>query len=188
MSAAAERSGPVPTPADLLRSARSSAVHLEMRDQYAVGQEDEEFLAWKAGHRDDPADPASWWRPWLTLLQEVIDRGVRVRRARIVSEPVSEYIQFEYDGTHSNVHAGEQVRWLPRRQASDLCLPGNDFWIIDGEILLWNHFDGNGAPQRKETTTDPALIKLCSTAFEAVWERGIDHADYVPGPGVPPPG
>lgn len=31
-----------------------------------------------------------------------------------------------------NVKAGEEVRWLPRRQASDLALPGNDFWLFDG--------------------------------------------------------
>jgi hypothetical protein len=185
MSSAAAFLPPVPTPADLLSSASSSAVHLEMRDQYAVAAEDEEYLAWKAGHRDDPADPASWWRPWLTLLQEVTGRGVEVRRARIISEPVSEYIRFEYDGTHSNVHAGEQVRWLPRRQASDLCLPGNDFWIFDGKILLWNHFDGDGRPQLKEITTDAGLIEACAAAFETVWERGIDHRKYLPGPGVP---
>ncbi|MGW5410181.1 DUF6879 family protein [Actinomadura geliboluensis] len=170
-----------PTPADLLASARVSAVHLEMRDVYAVDREDEEFKAWKAGYRDDPGDPASWWRPWLTLVQEVTARGVRLRRARIVSEPVSEYIRFEYDGTFTNVYAGEQVRWLPRRQAVDLCLPGTDFWLFDAELVLWNHFDGDGRPQPKETTKAPAMVELCSSAFEAVWERGIDHADYRPG-------
>ncbi|WP_131736842.1 DUF6879 family protein [Actinomadura roseirufa] len=170
----------VPTPADLLRSARSSAVHLEMRDGYAVDREDEEFAAWKAGHRDDPTDPASWWRPWLSLVQDVAARGVQLRRARIVSEPVSEYIRFEYDGTFTNVHAGELVRWLPRRRAADLCLPGTDFWLFDGELVMWNHFDGDGRPQQKEVTTDSAVVKLCSSAFEAVWERGVDHADYRP--------
>ncbi|MEU5880883.1 DUF6879 family protein [Spirillospora sp. NPDC047279] len=169
-----------PTPADLLGSARSSAVHLEMRDVYWVAKEDADFNAWKAGTRDDPADPGSWWRPWLTLVQQASGRGVEIRRARIVSEPVSEYIRFEYDGTFTNVHAGEQVRWLPRRLAVDLCLPGTDFWLFDGELVMWNHFDGDGRPVLKETTTDPAVVKLCSSAFEAVWERGIDHAEYWP--------
>jgi hypothetical protein len=27
---------------------------------------------------------------------------------------------------------------------------------------------------------DPAVIKLCAAAFEAVWERAIDHKDYRP--------
>jgi hypothetical protein len=41
----------IPAPADLLSSARSTAVHLEMRDVYAVDQEDGEFGAWRAGHQ-----------------------------------------------------------------------------------------------------------------------------------------
>ncbi|MEV5503578.1 DUF6879 family protein, partial [Nonomuraea fuscirosea] len=28
-----------------------------------------------------------------------------------------------------NIKAGELVRWLARRQASDLLLPGNDLWV-----------------------------------------------------------
>lgn len=64
-------------------------------------RDDPMFLAWQAGHRDDPADRASWWRPWLELIRRTVDRGVAVRRARIVSEPVSEYIRFEHDITLS---------------------------------------------------------------------------------------
>lgn len=56
-------------------------------------------------------------------------RGVKLRRARIVSEPVSEYIRFEHDGTPQNIAAGEDVRWLPRARASALSLPGNDCWV-----------------------------------------------------------
>ena len=163
----------------LLKACRSSALHLEMRDVYAIDGENEEFSAWKAGHRDDPADPESWWRPWLTLIQEATKRGVEVRRARIVSEPVSEYIHFEYDGTHTNVYAGERIRWLPRRRASDLRLPGNDFWVFDDEVVVWLYFSGDGVPDRpRGWSTDPEVITYCREAFEAVWERGIDHAKY----------
>lgn len=56
------------------------------------------------------AGPA-WWRPWLDLMVETVTRGVAVRRARIVSEPVSEYIRYEHSGAFTNVAAGEQVRW-----------------------------------------------------------------------------
>ncbi len=56
-------------------------------------------------------------------------RGVIIRRTRIVSEPVSEYIRWEHEITSANAEAGEDVRWLPPRRASDLLLPGNDFWV-----------------------------------------------------------
>ncbi|MEV4040924.1 DUF6879 family protein [Streptomyces umbrinus] len=168
----------VPTWPELLGSAERSAIHLEMRDAYAVDYETGPFAEWRAGFRHNPADRASWWRPWLDLIQETVGRGVVVRRARIVSEPVSEYTRFLYDGTFTNVAAGEQVRWLPRRQASDIALPGNDFWLIDGRLIRWNHFTGDGASGGGEISEDPAAARLCGDAFEAVWERGVPHENY----------
>jgi len=149
-----------------------------MRDCYL--RSDPWFVEWKAGHRYDPADRESWWQPFNQLIAEAVARGATVRRARIVSEPISEYIRFEYDVTFTNVIAGELVRWLPRRRATDLALPGNDFWLFDGDVLLVNHFTGEGEPAGHEIVNDPAVTKLCATAFEAVWERAIPHQDYRP--------
>lgn len=167
----------VPTFDELMAGCRS-AVHLEMRDSYAVEYEEGPFAAWRAGFRHDPADRASWWRPWLDLIEETVGRGAVVRRARIVSEPVSEYTRFLYDGTFTNVAAGEQVRWLPRRQASDIALPGNDFWLFDGRLVRWNHFTGEGASGGQEVSDDPADATLCAEAFEAVWARATPHDQY----------
>ncbi|WP_269853527.1 DUF6879 family protein [Streptomyces sp. RPT161] len=168
----------VPSFEELLDSATHSAVHLEMRDSYAVDYERSGFAAWREGHRLDPNHRESWWRPWLDLVSRTVGRGVVMRRARIVSEPVSEYIQFEHSGTFTNIAAGEQVRWLPRRQASDIALPGNDFWIFDDRLVEFNHFTGDGDGAGYELSEDPAVVKLCSTAFETVWDRGIDHEEY----------
>lgn len=168
----------VPTFPELLGAAQNSAVHLETRDAYAVDYETGPFAQWRAGFRHDQTDRASWWRPWLDLIQETVARGVAVRRARIVSEPVSEYTRFLYDGTFTNIAAGEQVRWLPRRRASDIALPGNDFWLIDGRLIRWNHFTGEGASGGGEISEDPAAAKLCADAFETVWERAIPHENY----------
>jgi hypothetical protein len=168
----------VPTWDELLGSARASALHLEMRDSYAVDYESGPFADWRAGARPDLNDRASWWRPWHELIERTVSRGVAVRRARIVSEPVSEYTRFLYDGTSKNVLAGEQVRWLPRRRASDIPLPGNDFWLIDGRLIRWNHFTGDGESGGGEVSEDPTAVKLCAEAFEAVWARGIPHDNY----------
>lgn len=168
----------VPTFAELLGSAARSAVHLEMRDSYAVDYETGSFTAWRDGVRLDPTDRASWWRPWLDLVAETVGRGVVVRRARIVSEPVTEYIRYEHSATFTNIAAGEQVRWLPRRRASGLALPGNDFWLIDGQLIRWNHFTGNGASAGGEMSENPLHARLCADAFEAVWDLGIPHDEY----------
>jgi hypothetical protein len=143
--------------------------------------DDPAYIAWQSGHRLDLNNPEEWWAVWHRMLGELIARGVEVRRARIISEPVSKYIKFEHDVTDVvNIAGGEQVRWLPRRQASDLALPGNDFWLFDDTVVLINHFNGDGgwAPEPEERNDNPTVAKLCSSAFEAVWERAEPHQRY----------
>ncbi|MGW0706686.1 DUF6879 family protein [Streptomyces sp. NPDC002643] len=168
----------VPSFDELLNSAQRSAVHLEMRDSYGVANEAGDFARWKStGERDnDPGSP--YWAAWVSLIRGTVARGVAVRRARIVSEPVSDYIRFEHAGTVVNVEAGERVRWLPRRRASDIALPGNDFWLIDDRLIRWNHFTGDGASGGGEISEDQAAAKLCADAFAAVWARATPHEDY----------
>jgi hypothetical protein len=163
---------------ELLRACNFSAVHLEMRDVYTPA--DPWFRAWLAGDQEEFERRLA--RPWLDLIREVGGRGVQVRRARIVSEPVTDYIKFEHATTGSNVAAGEDVRWLPRRQASRLLLPGNDFWVFDDRLVLWNHFTGEGefSADGRELASHPETVKMCATAFNAVWERAIPHGEYQP--------
>ncbi|MER6445453.1 DUF6879 family protein [Streptomyces venezuelae] len=168
----------VPDFADLLAGAQRSAVHLELRDAYSVGNETERFEAWRRGVRLDEGDQASWWRPWLDLVAATVERGVVMRRARVVSEPVSEYIRFEHSNAFTNVAAGEQLRWLPRARASALALPGNDFWLIDGCRVRFNVFSGDGEVVEPQYTEDAAVAQLCASGFEAVWDLGIPHEDY----------
>ncbi|MEV5409643.1 DUF6879 family protein [Thermopolyspora sp. NPDC052614] len=162
----------------LLTACRRSARHLEMRDGYTLN--DPNFSAWQSGHRIDLDDRSSWWRPWLQNIVDAVSRGVEVKRARVVSEPISPYIRYEYDITVPNIRAGEQVRWLPRRNATDLMLPANDFWLFDDDTLLVHHFSGVGDKVGAELITDPILIKRQAEAFEAVWRRAIPHEDYRP--------
>ncbi|MBE1531819.1 DUF6879 family protein [Actinomadura algeriensis] len=168
----------VPSFIDMLAACRQSAVHLEMRDLYSVGDEVEEFDAWRAGHRTDWEDRESWWHPFYQAISDAVARGATVRRARIVSEPVTEYIRYEHYITHANIVAGERVRWLPRRRATDLALPGNDFWLFDDRLVRVNHFTGDGVMTGNEIVEDSAVVKLCGAAFEAVWERAVPHEDY----------
>lgn len=165
-----------PTFAELFADCRRSAVHLEMRDAYTP--DDPAFIDWKAGRpiHSYPED-----REWRQLVRATVARGVRIRRARVVSEPVTDYIRFEWEVTADhNVAAGEQVRWLPRERASDLLLPGNDYWVFDDRLVRFAHFAGDGTIRRRELTDDPAIVRKCAAAFEAVWERAVDHHEYEP--------
>jgi hypothetical protein len=104
-----------------------------------------------------------------------------VRRARVVSEPVTDYIRFEHHITAAvNIAPGEQVRWLPRRHTTDIALPGNDFWLFDDNTLVVHHFAGDGQKVDSELVHNPTTIGLCREAFEAVWDRAIPHHAYQP--------
>ncbi|WP_405490321.1 DUF6879 family protein [Streptomyces sp. NBC_00096] len=165
----------VPSFAELLGRCHRSAVHLELRDSYAPT---DRFAAWQRGERIEWDDRDSWWHPYDQLISDTVARGVAIRRARVVSEPVSEYIRWEHYVTRANVTAGEDVRWLPRRRATDIPLPGNDFWLFDGTLLRVHHFSGDGAVVEDEITDDPKTVKLCSSAFQEVWERAVPHHLY----------
>ncbi|GAA4686841.1 hypothetical protein GCM10023347_47860 [Streptomyces chumphonensis] len=166
--------------AELLAATRHSAVHLEMRDSYAVGDEAEDYETFLRTGVANTDPTQSFWPQWMPLVIEAVDRGVVMRRARIVSEPVTDYIRYEHAITQLNRQAGEEVRWLPRRHASDIPLPGNDFWLLDDRIVQFNHWTGDGdwATPPKERTDDPAVAALCSRAFAVVWERAIPHEKY----------
>ncbi|MFD0260127.1 DUF6879 family protein [Kitasatospora indigofera] len=158
----------------LFRSATESALHLEMRDGYMRAEPG--FVAWTQG-RIEVDDPESVW--WRNLVRTSVARGVHVRRARIVSEPLSDYTQYEYDITEQhNIAAGEVVRWLPRRGATPLLLPANDFWLFDGKTLLVNHFTGNGDWTDTEQVTDPIVVRQCAEAFAHVWSLAEPHSQY----------
>lgn len=168
---------PAPGFEDLLDSAQHHALHLELRDVYAVGEEREVYDAYLQDG-SVPADDSPFWGGWLPLVQRTVARGVKVQRARIVSEPVTDYIRFEHAITDANLRAGEEVRWLPRRRASTLALPGNDFWLIDDRLVRWNVFSGDGQALKPDHTEDPGAIGLCAQAFASVWDLATPHADY----------
>jgi hypothetical protein len=161
----------------LFNSCRESACHLEMRDHYAVAEEQADIEKWRAGDWGPEQDAASK-AGWLDLMRATAARGVRLRRLRIVSEPVTEYIRFEHEGTPQNIAAGEDVRWLPRTRASSLALPGNDCWVFDRTTVLFNHFTGDGKWLGNEISTDPEVVRLCADAFESAWRVGTPHAEF----------
>ena len=139
--------------AELLGACTRSAVHLELRDTYAPTPR---FEAWKRGERIDWDDRAPWWHPYDQLIADTVARGVVIRRARIVSEPVSEYIRWEHYVTHANVTAGEQVRWLPRHRATGPQL----FAVVEGSG--WVSGGGGGKVR----------VKAGQAAY---WESGEEH-------------
>jgi hypothetical protein len=147
---------------------------LELHDQHLT--DDPRFLAWKEGRPQPTTAGGSAFRD---AVRAAVRRGVRVHRARIVSEPVSDYVRWEHELTaEHNVGAGEVVRWLPRALASTLAIPGNPFWVFDDHMVRFSVFDGDGRLVGHQFCDEPSVIGLCAAAFDAVWELATDHESF----------
>lgn len=161
----------------LLGEFKREAIHLETRDAYGTVVELPHMAKWAAGEPDD----LEWLQGWCSMLREHVRHGRSVRRARVVSEPLSDYQHWSHSIAHPMVEAGEDIRWVPRRLVSSVAFPGNDFYLFDGRLVLFLLYSGSGLAVDRVTSTDPRDIQLCRSAFEAVWKLSIPHRDYKPG-------
>ncbi|GAB3814193.1 DUF6879 family protein [Micromonospora zhanjiangensis] len=160
----------------LLVSFERDAIHLETRDAYGTAVELPHMAKWAVGEPDDLA----WLAGWCESLREHVKAGRSVRRARIVSEPLSDYQRWSYSIAQPMVDAGEDIRWVPRRLVSSLALPGNDYYLFDDRLAVFLIYAGHGLAVDRVASTDPHDLRLCRSAFESVWRLAIPHRDYQP--------
>lgn len=164
----------------LLTSFRNDAIHLETRDAYGTEVELPYMAKWAAGESDD----LQWLQGWCASLREHTAAGRTVRRARIVSEPLSDYQRWSHSIAHPMVDAGEDIRWVPRRRLTTpgavTMLPANDFYVFDGSMVVFLTYTGNGMAREKIGSTDPGDIARCVDAFENIWQFAVPHRDYKP--------
>jgi hypothetical protein len=160
----------------LLTGFAREAIHLEMRDAYGTAVELPHMAQWARGEPDD----LEWLRGWCTTLREHARAGRSVRRARVVSEPLSDYQCWSHSIASPMVQAGEDIRWVPRRLVSSVALPGNDYYLFDDRLAVFLLYAGNGLSAGMLSSSDPADLRLCRSAFEAVWELSIPHSEYQP--------
>ncbi|TMR05438.1 hypothetical protein ETD83_06935 [Actinomadura soli] len=155
---------------------RREALHLEMRDTYGTQAEQPYLKKWVTGERDD----REWLRPWFETVRSAVQAGKTIRRARIVSEPITDYQRWVLSDSHLFTEAGEQIVWVPRRLVSGVALPGNDFWLFDEAAAIFSVFAGNGEVVERQLWKEPDVLRLCKTAFESVWRLGIHDHEYKP--------
>jgi hypothetical protein len=160
----------------LRRGFGREALHLEMRDAYGTAVELPHMAKWASGESDD----LEWLQGWCATLREHVQAGRSVRRARVVSEPLSDYQRWSYSIAYPMVEAGEDIRWVPRRLVSSVALPGNDFYLFDDRLALFLLYAGNGLSVGMLSSADPADLELCRSAFETAWKLSIPHREYTP--------
>jgi hypothetical protein len=162
---------------NLCRGITRSFVHLETRDSYGTEVELPNLAKWRRGEHDDLA----WLGWWLEMLRGHRAAGRTCCRARIVSEPLSDYQRWTLSHVDAFVDAGEDIRYVPRPKLTTVTLPGSgDFYVFDEETALFLHYAGDGTNASFEITDDPDLVRMCLDAFESVWAFGTPARDYRP--------
>ncbi|WUH98606.1 hypothetical protein OHR68_34655 [Spirillospora sp. NBC_00431] len=161
---------------EFFRTFRREALHLEMRDAYGTQVEQPHFRKWETGEQDD----RKWLQPWFDTVRAATRDGKVIRRARIVSEPISDYQRWVLSDSHLFTDAGEQIMWIPRRLVSAIALPGNDFWLFDEEAAVFSVFAASGAVVERQLWKEPDVVRLCKRAFEDVWRLGVPDHEYKP--------
>jgi len=162
---------------DLCRGIRQSFAHLETRDAYGTEIELPHMARWRRGEADDLA----WLGWWLEMLRGHRAAGRTCRRARVVSEPLSEYQQWTLSHAGVLTGAGEDIRYVPRPSLTTTPLPGSgDFYVFDDDLVLFLHYAGNGTNASFEITQDTGAVRTCRQAFDAVWDLATPFRDYQP--------
>jgi hypothetical protein len=162
---------------DRCRGISRSFVHLETRDSYGTEVELPHMAKWRRGELDDFA----WLGWWLEMLRGHRAAGRTCRRARVVSEPLSDYQRWILSHADRFVDAGEDIRYVPRPRLATTPLPGSgDFYVFDDELVLFLHYAGNGTNAAFEVTEDPQSVRTCREAFDAVWALSTPFRDYRP--------
>jgi hypothetical protein len=164
---------------ELFDTFEKDAFHLELKDEYRSPIEDDPAAKWRAGLPDDHA----WLQPWLGRMREATASGKTVRRVRVITEPISEYIRWENSLTPLNLEAGEDIRWLPRHQLPDgIAFPvdNNDWWLFDDRLLAVGHFHDDGRVKGSELITDPDRVAECAKVRDLLWSIAVPHNSYTP--------
>lgn len=162
---------------ELCRGIKRSFVHLETRDAYGTEVELPHLAKWRRGEADD----YEWLGWWLEMLRGHRQAGRTCRRARVISEPISEYQQWVLSFVDQFIDAGEDIRYLPRRRLATVSLPGSgDYYVFDESLVLFLHYSGNGTNASYEVTDDPAIVQSCLESFRAVWDLTLPFNDYRP--------
>jgi hypothetical protein len=124
----------------LFQTFERSAWRLETQFVYREPKEVPLLRAWRAGERDDLA----WMRGWLDNIRAIRRAGKDFGRVRVLSEPLTDYLQWQMTITPANVEAGEDIRLLAASRARELGLPTHDFWLFDDERVALMHFGEAG--------------------------------------------
>lgn len=134
----------------------SSAFRLELRQVYAMPDEQEDLAAFARGE----LPPLDYHYGWLDTVAEAVTAGKTFRRVRVVTRPLSFYTRWEFVwGYDWNVKAGEDIRILDVTDGTGSQLPDHDFWLFDETTVVKLLYQPDGTQIGRELVGHPDVDK-----------------------------
>lgn len=152
-----------------------TAYHLEVLDTYETPEESEPFQNFLDGKPDD----YEWFKDWADDVHAITSAGKQMRRARVVTEPHTDYTRWSLVVAHQNIAAGEEIRYLARHLIDPAELTTDDFWLFDDDLVAFTVFEPSGQFMGGAFTRDPVIVGHCRAVWNRVWDKAVPHADYV---------
>jgi hypothetical protein len=139
-----------------LQNFERSAFRLETLPEYNVPQEAEMLTKFKRGESVDLPDD----HPWLVRVRQHCGAGKLMRRVRVVSYPLTDYVRMEMSWYPKSAQAGEDIR------ITETQLTG-DFWLFDEQAVVVLHYDSEG--RFVGTTTEQGSL----TRYLSIRDRAL---------------
>ena len=153
-------------------NATSSIIRLETLPVYTIPAEmarlekynrglpylDEELIAWK------------------NRLNETAQRGVKIKRYRVIEEPISDYLEFEFDFWKKTINS--QYVFVIDRKEYDVIVEKhsfdpNDCWIFDQKMVYRMNYSQNGIFLDGKFETDNNKVHQYQKIIEEIASRAV---------------
>jgi hypothetical protein len=158
---------------DLFTGIERSSWRWECQGYYSV---DEAVLeCWRDGNasRGNEADLA-----WRDYIQGLARRGIPFERVRMLTDPLTEYLEWMLDTTDWNIDSGEDIRWVDQATARQLRMPDYDYYIFDDNRVAIFRFDEAKILLGVTVIDDADVLARHQAWRAAVWPHAIPHRQY----------
>jgi hypothetical protein len=122
--------------------------------------------------------------PRIEHQRQLDERGITQRRVRIVTRPVTPYLQWELYALRVWAELGEEIKTLPTEAVRDLeparKLP--EIVVLGSEsstqCVMYEIIYSDGMLAGARKFTDRTLIATCRAEISGLWLRGEDLSSY----------
>ncbi|MFF6793244.1 DUF6879 family protein [Streptomyces filamentosus] len=160
--------------AKLFETFEHTAWRLETRRRFASDEATDTWAQFSAGQ------PIEWDYEdgWCTNVRAQTAQGKRFERVRIVDSPPTPGQLYLMDNAKRNCAVGEDIRNLSRKQADELQLPSEDFWLFDSRLVALLRFGDDDDLVDVELITEPAEVVRYAVVRDAAWHHALPYREF----------